>query len=195
MKYAKSSFHKETLEENSTKPRRFWNTIKNVFPTKPKQMTTNLYRANDPDRPTMFSTYFASVVRMLKNKAIPLVDFVWRQPVALLSRTDKVFKITVISRAFIVNELKHFKRNKATGVDELPSGMLKDVREYISYPLCYILNLSVTTATVPITVHGNVQRSYQCINQDHMTNRKIFDQYRCYQSYQNCWRRPFISNI
>lgn len=29
--------------------------------------------------------------------------------------------------------------------------MLKDVREYISYPLCYILNLSVTTATVPIT--------------------------------------------
>ena len=151
MKYAKSSFHKETLEENSTKPRRFWNTIKNVFPTKPKQMTTNLYRANDPNRPTMFSTYFASVVRMLKNKAIPLVDFVWRQPVALLSRTDKVFKITVISRAFIVNELKHFKRNKATGVDELPSGMLKDVREYISYPLCYILNLSVTTATVPIT--------------------------------------------
>ena len=119
MKYAKSSFHKETLEENSKKPRRFWNTIKNVFPTKPKQMTTNLYRANDPNRPTMFSTYFASVVRMLKNKAIPLVDFVWRQPVALLSRTDKVFKITVISRAFIVNELKHFKRNKATGVDEL----------------------------------------------------------------------------
>ena len=76
--------------------------------------------------------------------------FVWRQPVALLSRTDKVFEITVISRAFIVNELKQFKRNKATGVDELPSGMLKDVREYISYPLCYILNLSVTTATVPI---------------------------------------------
>ena len=79
-------------------------------------MTTNLYRANDANRPTMFSTYFASVVRMLKNKAIPLVDFVWRQPVAT----------------------------------ELPSGMLKDVREYISYPLCYILNLSVTTATVPI---------------------------------------------
>ena len=109
MKYAKNSFHKEILEEDTTNPRRFWNTIKNVFPTKPKQMTTNLYRDNDPNRPTMFSTYFASVVRMLKNKAIPLVDFVWRQPVALLSRTDKVFKITMISRAFIVNELMDYR--------------------------------------------------------------------------------------
>ena len=75
---------------------------------------------------------------MLKNKAIPLVDFVWRRPVALLSRMDKVFKITVISHAFIVNELKQLKRNKATGVDELPSGMLKDMCESIYHTHCAI---------------------------------------------------------
>ncbi len=45
--------------------------------------------------------------------------------------------------------MRQLKRNKATGFDELPSGMLKDVREYIADPLCYILNLSIATGTVP----------------------------------------------
>ena len=55
-----------------------------------------------------------------------------------------------ISRVFALNELKQLKRNKATGVDELPPGMLKDVKEYIAEPLCYILNLSAETSTVPL---------------------------------------------
>ena len=47
--------------------------------------------------------------------------------------------------------MKRLKGNKATGADELiPSGMLKDVREYLVDPLCYILNLSVETSTVPM---------------------------------------------
>ena len=54
-----------------------------------------------------------------------------------------------ICRGFVLKELKQLKGNKATGVDELPQGMLKDIREYIADPLCYILNLSVETATVP----------------------------------------------
>ena len=41
------------------------------------------------------------------------------------------------------------KKYKATGVDEMPPGMLKDIREYIADLLCYILNLSLETATVP----------------------------------------------
>jgi hypothetical protein len=51
-----------------------------------------------------------------------------------------------ISRGFVLNELKPLKRNKATGADELPPGMLKDIREYVADPLCYILNLSVKTS-------------------------------------------------
>jgi hypothetical protein len=43
-----------------------------------------------------------------------------------------------ISKVFVLNELKQLKRNKATGVDELPPGMLKDVREYIAEPLYVI---------------------------------------------------------
>lgn len=61
-------------------------------------------------------------------------------------RTEQVFVMKNISRGFVLNELKPLKRNKATGADELPPGMLKDIREYVADPLCYILNLSVKTS-------------------------------------------------
>ena len=48
-----------------------------------------------------------------------------------------------------MNELKKFGRSKATGADGLAPGMLKDIRQDISHPLCYILNLSIETSTVP----------------------------------------------
>ena len=54
-----------------------------------------------------------------------------------------------ICRGFVLKELKQLKGNRATGVDEPPPGMLKDIREYVADPLCYVLNLSVETATVP----------------------------------------------
>ena len=62
IRYAKSSFHKETLEENATNPKQFWNIIKNVFTTKTKSMATNINRDNDQNRLNKFSTYLASVV-------------------------------------------------------------------------------------------------------------------------------------
>ena len=46
-------------------------------------------------------------------------------------------------------ELCSLKRNKATGLDELPSGLLKDCAKNISEALCYIMNLSIKTSTVP----------------------------------------------
>ena len=61
-------------------------------------------------------------------------------------RTEQVFVMKNISRGFVLNELKQLKRNKATGADGLPPGMLKDIREYVADPLCYILNLSVKTS-------------------------------------------------
>lgn len=50
---------------------------------------------------------------------------------------------------FIKNFLSKLKRKKATGIDELPPGMLKDCREFIVDPLHHIVNLSLQTSTVP----------------------------------------------
>ena len=53
------------------------------------------------------------------------------------------------SKKFIEKELCSLKRNKATGLDELLYGLLKDCTKNISEPLYYIMNLSIKTSIVP----------------------------------------------
>ena len=45
--------------------------------------------------------------------------------------------------------MKKFKRNKASGADDLPPGLMKDCRYHIAEPFAYILNLSIETNTIP----------------------------------------------
>ena len=49
-----------------------------------------------------------------------MIDFVWREPCVMTSRTERVFEMKHICRGFVLKELKQLKRNNATGVDELP---------------------------------------------------------------------------
>lgn len=85
----------------------------------------------------------------MKTKSIPLVNFIWRFIPPIRLRTEKVFVLGYVSKVFVERELRSLKRNKATGLDELPPGMLKDCAEVISKPLASIINLSTSTATVP----------------------------------------------
>ena len=55
-----------------------------------------------------------------------------------------------ISKIYVEKELRLIKRNKATGVDNLPPGLLKDSAKYTSGPLSFIINLSIKTSTVPM---------------------------------------------
>ena len=97
----------------------------------------------------MCSNYFAEAVTKLKNNTIPLTNFIWKPKENFHQRTATKFKLGYISNVFILKQLKILKRKKSTGVDGLPAGMLKDCRTMISKQLCYILNLSIKTGTVP----------------------------------------------
>ena len=48
-----------------------------------------------------------------------------------------------------MRQLKSMKRKKATGLDNLPTGLLKDSAEQISAPLTYLIYLSLTTGVFP----------------------------------------------
>ena len=54
-----------------------------------------------------------------------------------------------MSKLFVERELKSLKRNKATGVDNIPTNLLKDSASEISRPLSHIINLSLRTGIVP----------------------------------------------
>ena len=150
LRQAKSLYQKDLLNQNVVgNPKNFWSTIKSIFPNKTTRTILNVNYVKEQEKANIFSKHFSSIVRSLKEKAIPLVDFVWKFPLVATSRTWSFFKVQHISSEFVMNQLKLFKRNKSTGADNLPSGLLKDCRQYIAQPLCHIFNLSIETSCFP----------------------------------------------
>ena len=55
----------------------------------------------------------------------------------------------MVSSQEVEKQLKSVERNKATGLDDLPPGLIKDAAELISAPLAHLINLSLKTSTFP----------------------------------------------
>ena len=114
-----------------------------------KSKDTTADNVNCESRVDKFSTYFKNAITTLKVAAIPSMNFTWHFVKPRTSRMCKIFTMNYISKIFIEKELCSLKRNKATGLDELLSGLLKDCAKNISEPLYYIMNLFIKTSTVP----------------------------------------------
>jgi len=144
IKKAKSAYHRNVLTENESNPRKFWDAIKAIYPNKPKpvgNISSNLKDINSTV--IKFSNYFKSAIVTIN--------------------TPKKFEIGYVSKISIERELRLLKRKKATGTDNLPPGLLKDSAKFIATPLCYIINLSIQTSTVPTVTTAPYQYylSYQ----------------------------------
>ena len=146
VKKAKSTYFRSLLNENErVNPKKFWKTIKTIFPSKPKTIAP----CTGSDRVNRFSDYYSTIVQKLKSVNFPLRDSVWRYYPKKPLRTKHIFKFSFVTTGYILKQLNHLKRNKATGVDLLPPNLLKDCSEQIAGPLCHIINLSFQTCTVP----------------------------------------------
>ena len=153
---ARSSYHKNMLKENSGNPNKFWKSLKTIYPTKsttgPSMHSFDIdgIKTDDPARiSNAFCSFFATVTSKLRESAIPLRDFVWRNPAAIPQRTDKQIKFRPISKLEVERELRSIKRTKSTGIDNLPPGLLKDAACFISAPLAHLINLSLETGIFP----------------------------------------------
>ncbi|XP_057305259.1 uncharacterized protein LOC130642190 [Hydractinia symbiolongicarpus] len=146
---AKANHQRDLINENLSNPRKFWNAIKSVFPSKPKKVCQMSKDSESRSKVNNFSKFFSTAVHSLKSKLIQLMNFTWRYVPPFSLRTNKIFITGYISKIFVEKELRSLKRNKATGIDELTPGMLKDCAILISKPLSHIINLSINTSTVP----------------------------------------------
>jgi hypothetical protein len=144
---ARSNYHKSLLTEHRNNPRKFWQTIKAIFPG--KRSKGGVTSESNKAKANSFCTFFSSVARSLKEKTFPLLDFVCKSPVSMRKITDTTFQFGYVSKTFVERELKKLKRNKSTGIDNLPPGMLKDVASVIAGPISYIINLSLRSGQVP----------------------------------------------
>ena len=59
------------------------------------------------------------------------------------------FVVKEVSEAAVHKELTNLKRKKATDIDNLPPGMLKDTAPILAKPLTFLINLSLKTGIVP----------------------------------------------
>ena len=63
---------------------------------------------------------------------------------------DKGFKLSPVSSDFILKELSSLKPNKSTGLDEIPARFLRDGAPALADQLTHIVNLSISSNTVPV---------------------------------------------
>ena len=151
VKQGKQKYHKDLLTENSRNPAKFWQCIKEIFPTKeptPFSATTSTDRKKNTETANSLCSFFTNVAQTLKTKVFKLRDFIWEKPPTPGVPT-KLFSFSYVSRIFVERELKSLKRRKAAGCDNFPPGILKDAAYAFSYPLTHLINLSLSTGQVP----------------------------------------------
>ena len=85
----------------------------------------------------------------VKATSIRLKDFVWSTPVQIHPKTYSTFRFKEVLVSDVFKHLKKLSRNKATGYDDLPPGLLKDSAQYISRPLTHVINSSLATSVIP----------------------------------------------
>ena len=94
-----------------------------------------------------FGYFFKAAIKEIKEATFPLVNFAWKSRDDKCVHTNKHFVMSYVWKIFIEKGLRNLKRQKATGIDNLPPGLLKDCTMYIATPLCYIINLSIINDT------------------------------------------------
>ena len=146
---AKSAHYRNALNQHDrVSPKKFWKTIKSIFPTKSKHSASS-GTIPTADRVKNFSNYFSTIVKKMKSINFPLRNCTWSYCRKRPLRTKSIFKFSYITPGYVLKHLNKLKRNKATGIDSLPPNMLKDCAEEIAEPLSHIINLSLMTSTVP----------------------------------------------
>ena len=148
LKEAKRKYHRNLISESQGNAKQFWDAIKKVFPSNSNCKSPTKDKVEQVKTANMLSSYFANAVRNIKSKFTTLKNLVWRQHL-VDRKTDKVFKFSYISNIFVKRRLEKLKRNKSTGLDELPPGMIKDCARELSQPLAFICNLSINSGKMP----------------------------------------------
>ena len=154
VKHAKKVYFKEQLENSAHDSNRFWNTLKRLYPSK-STSTTRTFKINGElncDKKSIaktFSSYFSTIVCKMKKRAFALRDCIWTTQSFEPLRTCRKFKFKPVTENTVKKEIVKLKRKKATGLDGIPTFILKDCAEVLKTPLTNIVNNSLSSGIYP----------------------------------------------
>ena len=158
VKKGKSRHNRDLLRDCADCPGKFSSPIKKLYPTKLPSEQGSAFVINgskSTDKSFIansFSEYLITIARNLKSKSIVLRDFVWSKPAEenLPSKvTESQFTFKAVKESDILIALKNLKQEKASGLDNFSSGLLKDAALVLTKPLTSIINLSLETGVAP----------------------------------------------
>ena len=189
----KREHYRASIEESIDQPRKMWNSINNILkrgktaisPTSIKLDGKDIHDSNDIAE--AFKHYFSTITDKFIPKTRPdgghfdtlkmkidgghfdtLKKFIHeRLP------EDAQFKISPISEPFVRNYLRNLNSKTASGIDNLSARILSYAAPIIAPVITRIINLSITTSTVP--------KRWKCARVTPLFKGGISNEMNCYR--------------
>lgn len=83
------------------------------------------------------------------NNNLLLVNFIWRQPLHVSTKTEQQIEFKSPVKYLFKNNLKRFKEHKVTAIDDLPLNLVKYCSSEIARPLFIIIFLTLKPGIIP----------------------------------------------
>ena len=161
-KSAKSNYFNDQVEENQNNPKNLWNQFKKLGYQQTSKSDINVVlQINDEnchDAYTIanhFNSFFTTIAAKFVEK-LPTgkgLYSAFSNVVGMFyeSRKTTNYKLVLsnVSEEFIYKELCQLNTGKSTGLDGIPARFLKDAAKVLKIPITFIINLSISSHTVP----------------------------------------------
>ena len=139
MRKEKSNYYSNQLAEGKDS-KEIWRTLHKIVPKKTKTVPPS----GDGLTALCLNGFFKSIADTLSShfdcSTLPKV---------LTPEVNHDFVLEEVSSSFIRKELLEMKSTKATGLDGISARLLKDAAPEVSESITYIINLTISTSTIP----------------------------------------------
>ena len=158
---AKSEYIVNKVEESENQPRKLWQTLTNLgtsskLKTNSKNVGLKIGNEICFDKfkvAEKFNNFYSTVASSLLTK-LPTGSGKYgfdhgKQYYSNANGSNVSFMFQPVTDENVFNILQSLNSNKATGLDKFPPRFLKDGAKFITAPLTYIINLSISQGKIP----------------------------------------------
>lgn len=150
VKKAKNNYIKSLIYSEQVTSKTLWEGVNRITNkkirnnTEIKFITKNTEKVTDKkEMANIYNKYYAHIGSKLADQIEE------RPPDLTKNKIVDSFFITPTSESEIKNCISELKNNKAPGKDGFKSEIIKDLKDFISKPLCHIFNRSISTGIFP----------------------------------------------
>ena len=163
IRQSKADFILGELEANKKDPKKFWRTIKRVFPSKDKSTKKNIFLKNNQNKkvptqqvPDFINNFFINIGQVINEGNNTQTQSTGTRiphnsPTHMnVVEAEEPFEIGETTEIEVYREIMNINVNKSSGIAAANSRVLKLAFKALTPVLTYIFNMSITTATFPI---------------------------------------------